>query len=439
MKSVILVGLICFIFPCRLCTDTTTADRQQYSDRNGHLKRFGSEGPSYSIDELYGFPAQKHFFKNYVLASKPLKMAGAARMSPAFSLWSSDDYFLSLELDVPRSEQTIQVETKKKENRTANVVSMNFHDFIKIYNGTEYYMVSAVPTFLGPDVLVPCSLQCQDILEKNLVATMMWFSSGGTKSVVHTDAVDNINCLYRGEKEFVMVDPKYQDKVDMDHPEGSYCGVDVDSVDYEKYPGLAEVEYYHVNMSAGDCLFIPYMWIHQVRSYNSNIAVNLWWDHYKSQDIDIESCDTVCDNGLTLDQLDFHGFKKVVNSVGIIRDHFRSTLLSFKTMTLQTLFHAVQLEIPEDQKDLKEKYNQLVSQLFKILDLNEDGEFTMEELNQIPDTGSEKCWKIVQKYVSEIEQLEEDIDDDELSEDDDRTADTEDDNLSEDHQLRDEL
>ena len=42
----------------------------------------------------------------------------------------------------------------------------------------------------------------------------MWFSSGGTKSVVHTDAVDNILCLFRGEKVFVMVDPeKYVDRV----------------------------------------------------------------------------------------------------------------------------------------------------------------------------------------------------------------------------------
>ena len=42
----------------------------------------------------------------------------------------------------------------------------------------------------------------------------MWFSSGGTKSVVHTDSVDNINCLYSGEKEFVMVNPhKFADKV----------------------------------------------------------------------------------------------------------------------------------------------------------------------------------------------------------------------------------
>ena len=41
----------------------------------------------------------------------------------------------------------------------------------------------------------------------------MWFSSGGTNSVVHTDSFDNMNCLLRGNKTLVLVDPslyKYQ-------------------------------------------------------------------------------------------------------------------------------------------------------------------------------------------------------------------------------------
>ncbi len=42
----------------------------------------------------------------------------------------------------------------------------------------------------------------------------MWFSSGGTKSVVHTDSVDNILCVFRGDKEFVLVNPhKYAHRV----------------------------------------------------------------------------------------------------------------------------------------------------------------------------------------------------------------------------------
>ena len=41
------------------------------------------------------------------------------------------------------------------------------------------------------------------------------------------------------------------------------CGVIVNvyyRVDYRLYPGLAEVEYYHVTLSAGDCLYVPYKW-----------------------------------------------------------------------------------------------------------------------------------------------------------------------------------
>ena len=36
---------------------------------------------------------------------------------------------------------------------------------------------------------------------------VMWFSSGGTKSVLHfDDGLDNINCLFRGTKELLFID-----------------------------------------------------------------------------------------------------------------------------------------------------------------------------------------------------------------------------------------
>ena len=36
----------------------------------------------------------------------------------------------------------------------------------------------------------------------------MWFSSGGTKSVLHIDYMDNIHCLITGRKLVIMIDPK---------------------------------------------------------------------------------------------------------------------------------------------------------------------------------------------------------------------------------------
>lgn len=39
-------------------------------------------------------------------------------------------------------------------------------------------------------------------------------STGGTKSVLHNDDLDNINCLLRGRKELLFINPnKYGDKV----------------------------------------------------------------------------------------------------------------------------------------------------------------------------------------------------------------------------------
>ncbi len=35
---------------------------------------------------------------------------------------------------------------------------------------------------------------------------VLWFSSGGTTSVLHRDAIDNLNCMFDGSKEIVFID-----------------------------------------------------------------------------------------------------------------------------------------------------------------------------------------------------------------------------------------
>ena len=56
----------------------------------------------------------------------------------------------------------------------------------------------------------------------------MWYSSGGTSSVVHTDEMENINCLISGEKTFILVDPvKHNGKIPM-NAKGAYSDINVD-------------------------------------------------------------------------------------------------------------------------------------------------------------------------------------------------------------------
>ena len=43
---------------------------------------------------------------------------------------------------------------------------------------------------------------------------LMWYSSGGTKSVLHQDSFENINCLYRGSKRLLIAEyPKFKKEV----------------------------------------------------------------------------------------------------------------------------------------------------------------------------------------------------------------------------------
>lgn len=373
---VFVTAYVLFVLSLVSCEDLT--------QRDGHGKPFGFGRPFQLVDELDSFPDPKTFYEDYIAAYKPVKIRNGAKVSKAFMKWT-DDYFLTL--NEPK-DHTVSVETKKKEDRRQHVESMPFVEFVRQYNTTGIYMVNPVPFFIGDDVTLPCSLQCKDIIKSTLVENIMWFSSGGTKSVVHTDSVDNFNCLYRGEKTFVMVDPtKYGDKVDMDHPEGSYSGIDVDYMDYTKYPDLADVEYYHVNLTAGDCLYLPYKWIHQVRSYNSNIAVNVWWDHYKNKEVDWNNCNKECDPTVTFMRIQFNGFDSAMDNIEHIKDHIVGLLKNPQQMDVPNFIYAI---IGRDVEYLKQegRYDDatsLLAEMFTILDTDKDSILTVEEVTLAPD------------------------------------------------------
>ena len=83
---------------------------------------------------------------------------------------------------------------------------------------------------------------------------VLWFSSGGSSSVLHYDDRENINCLVSGTKDWTLLSSKHHADagffaavVDQDEPDTGYSGggfsaLDVDAVDMseEKYARLRE-------------------------------------------------------------------------------------------------------------------------------------------------------------------------------------------------------
>ena len=122
----------------------TVERKEEESHLTGNLRPFGESGPRMEIEVRTEFPEPMDFYVNFVEKSKPVKLSGVARDSRAVRQWT-DEYLLSL--DVPQ-DSIVHLETKKKENRSQETAEMHFHDFLKLYNQTEHYMVDDVPAYL---------------------------------------------------------------------------------------------------------------------------------------------------------------------------------------------------------------------------------------------------------------------------------------------------
>lgn len=370
----------------------------------GHLQPLGSQNVKHSLEVINDFLTPVEFFKTYAAPVKPVLIRGGAKVSPAFTRWT-DEYFLS----VPESNDfNITAEQRKKEIRTFPAIDISFKEFVTTYEQEDIYMVNGVPPFLQKDVMLPPPLLCQDIVKDMLVDTVMWFSSGGTKSVLHNDDVDNINCLFSGTKELLFIDyKKYKGKVPIDFPSGGYSGVDVDRVDFVKYPSLKDVEYFNVTMEPGDCLFIPYKWYHQVRSYDRNIAVNVWWKH--QADFIPTDCDM--EPNQTLDKFKFAALEKEDSSDEEPEDlmtHLESFIsqgpLTFETFEEQLKQDSVM--VGEDQFDWNEQFSSVAKQIFQVLDKDKDGMFSNLDVEQLAQDDS--VVSVLENELARIEDLIED-------------------------------
>ena len=102
------------------------------------------------------FPSPKTFFVDYVLGSLPVVFRSGARLSPAYKLWT--DKHLSLRPEAQTYK--VDVEVRKKEDRTQPTLRMTFAEFLKIYEEKDEYLVESLPKFLRfvEFVLHACSL-----------------------------------------------------------------------------------------------------------------------------------------------------------------------------------------------------------------------------------------------------------------------------------------
>lgn len=108
-----------------------------------------------------------------------------------------------------------------------------------------------------------------------------------TTACCHYDASDNLACCVVGKRRFTLFPPDqianlYPGPLSPTPGGQALSVVDFDNPDYTKYPNFAEaIKHGQVaELEAGDALYLPSMWWHQVEGLSPfNVLVNYWWSN----------------------------------------------------------------------------------------------------------------------------------------------------------------
>jgi hypothetical protein len=210
------------------------------------------------------------FYDDYVRRMRPLVLRGAVADDPALRLWNSKY------LRETYGGMKVRMETKDEGDfdEAAQVPSEgSLKRFLAEFKDAGY-VVTQLPDPMSNETTLPSCISCGPVTDHILEANL-WVSTGNTMSLIHKDSNNQLNCLYSGVKDWTLFSPVYgprlylvdeQPGVDQTYDTAGFSRIPPRAVDLKEWPLLEGVPFMRVRVRAGDCIYVPGSYLHQVPS-----------------------------------------------------------------------------------------------------------------------------------------------------------------------------
>lgn len=224
----------------------------------------------------------KEFYNSY-FNQKPVIIKGGIENTKFFKRWSMN----YLKQKIGNRPVTLNYASSQLYNNAISEVKNlegSFHEMIDrlvsggVDTGSYYLAQSSIeqnfPELLE-DLEMPKYIKESDLL----LSTNMWLGGSGCDSGLHYDFSHNFFLQVIGKKEltlFAPEDSKYlypSDKEGFKH----MSEIALNDVNLIQFPMFNKAKPLIIMVEAGDCVYIPSYWWHNLISIELSLSVNYWW------------------------------------------------------------------------------------------------------------------------------------------------------------------
>jgi hypothetical protein len=230
-------------------------------------------------------PSPSHFVERYVKPGNPVIIQGMIDDWRAFSLWTTDyllDMVGSRRVVTQTSPTGLFGLHPERGGPRYEEREIEFRAFVEQTRSSEprdtrlYMQRLSIPDVLPElmtDVVLPPYVKQNQVYLLNL-----WFGPAGNVTQLHYDMPNNFLAQIRGRKRIVLFAPSQTSRLYPYRTKAyNMSQVNIDQPDIDRYPYFSQARSVEFILEAGELLFLPSFWWHQVYSLESGISVNIWW------------------------------------------------------------------------------------------------------------------------------------------------------------------
>jgi Cupin-like domain len=256
--------------------------------RISRKRRSDRQAGADEIKRIYR-PDKEQFAREFVARKEPVIITGMAETWKACSLWTVD-YLIS---NVGNKLVTVHVSDSQVIKPDYNTAfdhmrkRMRFNTYVKRVlskkkpSGKHYYMATVSVRNHMPELINDFDWSyffggCTEYIP------FLWFGIAGIITPLHYDPFEahNFHAQIRGSKRFVLYSSEQSDALYAFSPDSrirQFSQIDIDVPDFKRFPKFKRAQRRECVLEAGEILFLPEHWWHQVYSLDLSISLNVWW------------------------------------------------------------------------------------------------------------------------------------------------------------------